>query len=74
MRKNQITSILPLFLLFSDLYGFAEPSDGNSNGLFSDIVLIGTLDGKNHGLEAEDGTIKWSMETGGCLVRIVQPN
>ena len=33
-----------------------------------DIMVIGTLDGKLHGLDANDGSLRWTMETGGCLV------
>ena len=70
MRPSKIVSNLPIFLLLSVHCSIQEISNEDRADTGWDIVLIGTLDGKVHGLEASDGTLKWTMETGGCLVRL----
>ncbi len=47
-----------------------DVSYSSSNGPSKwDMIIVGTLDGKLHGLEAIDGTVKWTLDTGGSLVR-----
>ena len=57
-----------IFCNFLVLVTFAISQESDELG--RDIILIGTLDGKIHGLEANDGTLKWTMDTGGCMVSV----
>eukprot|EP00288_Rhodomonas_lens_P008747 CAMPEP_0177738190 /NCGR_PEP_ID=MMETSP0484_2-20121128/26314_1 /TAXON_ID=354590 /ORGANISM="Rhodomonas lens, Strain RHODO" /LENGTH=316 /DNA_ID=CAMNT_0019252077 /DNA_START=52 /DNA_END=999 /DNA_ORIENTATION=+ len=50
-------------------------SDGSSTDLIrsqSEKLFIGDLDGRVHALDAQDGTVLWSVDTGGALISAFQ--
>ena len=50
---------------YATVQSAAERTDGS-------LFVVGTLDGRLHGVEAHDGTLRWSVSTGGSMVSAFQ--